>query len=479
MFKFFDNLPIRIRLSFGHAMWMALLFVAMGGGVYRAVEDSIMQSFDTTLLTSAKTVRESRLHNSDTNAKKYSRMNKWERVLEALIGDSKTPIKPYAQLVDTSGKVRVKTGNVRVRLPVTQIAVTRAEKGLETFENFRLSNKNILRQVTLPVELDGVFTGELIQVGGSLSPVLHTMKNLKEMLLFCLTIGLVLSILFGILLTKGALQPVDQVIKVVTGISKTEDYTSRVSLPQAKDELWKLSVTFNKMIDTVEQGFFRLRRFTGDVSHELRTPLAIIKGEAELSLRRERTVEEYKESLRFIHSEASLMTRMVEDLLLLARAQGNAISISKTKEPLSAFVSGLEKQVSVSFQSKKIKLVTKIETSIESIECGKTYIEIALVNILLNACKHSSEGGNVEFRVYKKVNKICFLIKDYGEGIPEKSLPAIFETFYRADSSRNRSTGGVGIGLSLAKALVDIHQGTINVVSKEGEGSTFEVELPY
>ena len=269
-------------------------------------------------MTSAKTVRESRLHNPESSTKKYTRMNKWERVLEALIGDSKTPIKPYAQLVDTSGKVRVKTGNVRVRLPVTQIAVTRAEKGLETFENFRLSNKNILRQVTLPVELYGVFTGELIQVGGSLSPVLHTMKNLKEMLLFCLTIGLFLSILFGILLTKGALQPVDQVIKVVTGISKTEDYTSRVSLPQARDELWKLSVTFNKMIDTVEQGFSRLRRFTGDVSHELRTPLAIIKGEAELSLRRERTIEEYKESLRFIHSEASLMTRMVEDLLLLA-----------------------------------------------------------------------------------------------------------------------------------------------------------------
>ena len=305
MFKFFDNLPIRIRLALGHAMWMALLFVAMGGGVYRAVEDSIMQSFDTTLLTSAKTVRESRLHKPTNSSQKYARINKWERVLEALIGDTKTPIKPYAQLVDTSGKVRVKTGNVRVRLPVTQAAVARAEKGLETFENFRLSNKNILRQVTLPVEVDGVFTGELIQVGGSLAPVFHTMKNLKEMLLFCLTIGLALSILFGILLTKGALQPVDQVIKVVTGISKTEDYSSRVALPEAKDELWKLSSTFNNMINTVEQGFSRLRRFTGDVSHELRTPLSIIKGEAELSLRRERTTDEYKESLRFIHSEAT------------------------------------------------------------------------------------------------------------------------------------------------------------------------------
>ena len=113
---------------------MALLFVAMGGGVYRAVENSIMQSFDTTLLTSAKTVRESRLHNSKKQSRKYARMNKWERVLEALIGDSRTPIKPYAQLVDTSGNVRVKTGNVRVRLPVTPMAVARAEKGLETFE---------------------------------------------------------------------------------------------------------------------------------------------------------------------------------------------------------------------------------------------------------------------------------------------------------------------------------------------------------
>ena len=86
------------------------------------------------------------------------------------------------------------------------------------------------------------------------------------------------------------MQPVDQVIKVVTGISQTEDYTSRVSVPSAKDELWKLSVTFNKMIGTVEQGFSRLlAKFTGDVSHELRTPLSVIKGEAELSLRRERT----------------------------------------------------------------------------------------------------------------------------------------------------------------------------------------------
>ena len=128
------------------------------------------------------------------------------------------------------------------------------------------------------------------------------------------------------------------------------------------------------------------------------------------------------------------------------------------------------------FQQKTLS--SRLAETLKYIECGKTYIEIALVNILLNACKHSNEGGKIEFRIYKNIDKICFSIKDYGEGIPEKALPAIFETFYRADSSRNRATGGVGIGLSLAKALVDIHQGSIKVVSKEGEGSTFEVELP-
>ena len=457
---------------------MALLFVAMGGGVYRAVEDSIMQSFDTTLLTSAKTVRESRLHNSKKQSRKYARMNKWERVLEALIGDSRTPIKPYAQLVDTSGNVRVKTGNVRVRLPVTPMAVARAEKGLETFENFRLSNKNILRQVTLPVENNGVFTGELIQVGGSLSPVIHTMENLKEMLLFCLTIGLILSILFGILLTKGALQPVDQVIKVVTGISQTEDYTSRVSVPSAKDELWKLSVTFNKMIGTVEQGFSRLRRFTGDVSHELRTPLSVIKGEAELSLRRERTAEQYKASLKYIKNEADVMTRMVEDLLLLARAQGHAITFIKDEVEVSSVLEELQRQVSVPYSDKKIKLnlINKSQKSV--FLCGKTYIEIALGNILLNACKHSSINSEVDLEVSSTEDKIYFKIRDRGEGINKEALPAIFETFYRADSSRNRDTGGVGIGLSLAKALVDIHHGDIKVESQEGVGSTFTVELP-
>ena len=95
---------------------------------------------------------------------------------------------------------------------------------------------------------------------------------------------------------------------------------------------------------------------------------------------------------------------------------------------------------------------TKIETSLNSIVCGRTYLEIALVNILLNACKHSNEGDRVEFRIFKKIDHICFSIKDHGEGIPEASIPSIFETFYRADSSRNRASGGVGIGLESSKS---------------------------
>ena len=143
----FERIPIRIKLTLGHALWMALIFLAIGVGVYRVVDDNMHQSVDVTLMTSAKSIRDSNL---SQNKRISNRALGWADLLDNLFAEDRGPARSYAQLIDTSGVIQAKTRNIRVRLPVSDQALERAEAGLETFENFRLNSGVMLRQVTLP-----------------------------------------------------------------------------------------------------------------------------------------------------------------------------------------------------------------------------------------------------------------------------------------------------------------------------------------
>ena len=322
-----ERIPIRIRLTLGHALWMALIFFAIGVGVYRVVDDNMHQSIDVTLMTSAKSIRDSKL---SQNKRIANRARSWTELFDNMFAEDRGPARSYAQLIDTSGVIQAKTRNIRVRLPVSDLALERAETGLETFEDFRLNSGVMLRQLTLPIVERGKFTGELVQVGTPMTSTLQTLKSVKRMLWMTSSIGLGMSILVGYLLTMWSLRPVSRITQAAAHLGVNHDFDKRLKAAPANDELSKLMNTFNEMIDRIEDAFLRLRRFSGDVSHELRTPLAVLRGEAELALRRKRSTEEYEESLRTIVKEAAQMSTIVEDLLLLARAQGNALHFKTT-----------------------------------------------------------------------------------------------------------------------------------------------------
>ncbi|MFW7377986.1 MAG: sensor histidine kinase [Oligoflexus sp.] len=472
-----DRIPVRIRLSLGHAIWMAIIFIAIGIGVYRVVEDSVLQSLDATLLTSAKTIRDTQ-YSRDRRLSAMNNSRYWESLLDEFFGEQRTSIRAHAQLVDMSGNIQAKTGDFRIRLPVTPRAVARAEQGLETYENFQLQTGLTLRQLTLPVMQRGRFTGELVQVGASMTGAAHTLQSVKRMLWLTLTIGLVMAVFFGYLLTRWSFRPVAKITNAVANLGVSDDFDKRLKLPPANDELRRLVQTFNEMIERIEDAFFRLRRFTGDVSHELRTPLAVLRGEAELALRRERSPEEYKKSLQAIVHETSQMSHIVEDLLLLARAQGKSIAIKWEEIDLQRFLDDLMASVRVNYETKGVKLTLTNEGQ-PTLRVSANYLLLALKNILLNACKHSAAQGQVDLIVKSTFGETRFIVKDYGEGIPKGSLPYIFDTFYRADTARNRASGGAGIGLSLAKALVEMHGGNLLVESEEGHGACFTATIPH
>jgi heavy metal sensor kinase len=465
---FLDRIPVRLRLSLGHAIWMAVVFLTVGYGLYRVVEHNLYRSVDASLLTSAQSIRDARFIRGFSPPL-------MERFLNQFFGEK--AIRPYAQLVDLSGKISAKT-DVRVSLPVTPKALARAERGYETFETFppRFDSEAPLRQVTLPVIKFGRFTGELIQVGASLDSTFHTLREIAWVLWISLPIAILASVLFGYLLTKRSLNPVTELSAAVQRLG-SDDLSVRLPLPPAKDELRQLAETFNEMLARLEDAFMRLRRFTGDVSHELRTPLAVLRGEAELALRKERPAEDYKASLQTIKHEAYAMTTIIEDLLLLARAESKAVAMTWMELSTVDFVAELVNVVQPVYDDKKISLRV-INRARNRFKANTGYLTLALKNILINAAKHSGQGSIVELDVANDGYDTTFTITDSGEGIPAESLPYIFDPFYRADTARNRAAGGTGIGLSLAMALVKLHGGTINVRSKPGEGASFTVRIP-
>lgn len=456
---------------------MAVLFSAIGVGVSRIVEESVYQALDTTLLTSARTLRDSLMSRKDKKGT-YKNSLYWESMVDEFFGGQRD-IRAYAQLVSFSGQITAKTVNTPTSLPTSALALSRADRGLETYETFRIVSGAGLRQITLPVIRGGKFTGEIIQVGTSMEDAMSTVKSVKEMLWISLSLGLVTSVLFGYLLIKWSFKPVARITHEVARMGFTDNFDKRLKLPKADDELRLLVRTFNEMLGRIDDGFGRLRRFAGDVSHELRTPIAVLKGEAELALRRERSADEYREALSTIVNESSQMSEIVENLLLLARAQGQAIPIHPETVAVKDLVQELESGVRKNYEDKPVKLRIVLNDHGEgTLQIAKGYILIAVKNVLLNACKHSAAGSTVELEVKETTKEYKFLVIDHGEGIPREAMPYIFDLFYRADTARNRSSGGVGIGLSLAKALVNLHGGSIEVSTTEGGGATFSIILP-
>ncbi|MEZ4744227.1 MAG: ATP-binding protein [Bdellovibrionota bacterium] len=473
-----DRIPVRFRLSFGHALWLAVLFLGVGFGLYRVVEVRVLDSVDAALLSSARSVRDARFpHSRDKNPVEIFFKHFFRDPLYVDQLFSGRFVRPYAQLINMSGEVRSKTDNLLVALPVTPKAVGRAEHGLVTFENFRYKNRPPMRQITMPVMSLGKFTGELVQVGASLEHIYQNLHEIALVLIIGFSLGLIGSIFFGYVLAKRALSPVQNISKAAGDLG-IDDLSVRLPLPSANDELRELSVTFNAMLDRLEEAVKRLRRFTGDVSHELRTPLAVLRGEAELALRRDRSSDEYKNTLKTINHEAVHMTKIVEDLLLLAKAEAKSVAMNWVSIPIDAFIYEVVGHLSTIFKEKEIELKVNIQSSAGEVCISQNLLALALKNLLVNACKHSKADSIVEINAFGGDSDVYFEVADFGEGIPEESLPLIFDSFYRADTARNRAAGGVGIGLSLAKALVKLHGGELTVSSVYGEGSKFVIKLP-
>jgi heavy metal sensor kinase len=280
----------------------------------------------------------------------------------------------------------------------------------------------------------------------------------------------------GYFVALRALRPVDIIIDAAERIS-SRNLSERLPVPKTRDELERLSTALNNMIRRLEESFQYTQRFLADASHELRTPLTILQAELEAMLGDTRDEPEQREVAASALEEVERLRNIVESLFALSRLDaGEAMNRSDLFD-LGELVASTADQMSLLALDKHISI--RCETQEPLIVQGdRARLKQVAVNLLDNAIKYTPEGGEIRVRTAARNGTAVLEVADNGIGIPEGALPHLFERFYRVDKARSRQQGGAGLGLSIVKSICAAHSGRVEVQSKEGEGSSFRVELP-
>jgi heavy metal sensor kinase len=287
----------------------------------------------------------------------------------------------------------------------------------------------------------------------------------------------VLASLLGYWLSGRALAPVNRIIQGAERVG-IRNLSRRLEVPQAKDELRRLTEHLNAMLDRIEASVKRITQFTADASHDLRTPLALIRTNAELALRRPRSESEYREALARILAASEETTGLIEQLLMLARADANVAQLKLEPTSLYSVLQRVGQKARLLALGKGITFSEHLVPYSHSIPANETALERLFMSILENAVKYTPAGGHLALRLHLENGQAVIEVRDTGIGIAEKDLPHVFERFYRADQARSRETCGSGLGLSIAKWIAEIHGGAVELQSQPGVGTIVTIRLP-
>ena len=285
---------------------------------------------------------------------------------------------------------------------------------------------------------------------------------------------LILSAIGGYIITKNAFTPIEKIRRIAEKINEGNDLSQRINLGKGDDELHTLANTFDVMFDRLQTSFENEIQFTSDVSHELRTPITVILTQAEYGKDSISSVEEAQKSFGIIEKEGQKMSKLVSQLLTLARMERGRQKLNIENINLSELLEMIIETQTLSAKTKNIKFVTKIMPEIYA-SIDEMMIMRVFTNLISNAISYGKQNGTVTVELFLQENKIVSKISDDGIGISEDKLDKIWLRFYQVDSSKNGDNSG--LGLSMVKKIIELHKGEIFVESELGKGTTFTIIL--
>jgi heavy metal sensor kinase len=317
----------------------------------------------------------------------------------------------------------------------------------------------------------------IIQVGVSLTQLHTTLQNITLELLVIAPFVLLFSAGGSYWLSAHAFKPIDRLTRTAQRI-KDGDLKQRVPVPLAHDEVQRLALTLNEMLDSLDRALTRQRRFVSDASHELRTPVAAIRSMIDVALLEPMEQEKYTAVLRTVNTEAERLGHLVSDLLALARTDEGQARLEKEEVRLDVLIDAVAANAESLASEKNITLHVQASKSVTALGDEARLIQMTM-NLLDNAITYTPAGGSVTLSTNLENGKARLSVQDTGVGIAAEHLPHVFERFYRVDPAHARTErNNSGLGLSIAEWVVRAHNGSITIDSQPGKGSTFIVLLP-
>jgi len=459
---------LRARLALWHAALLALTLAALAGLTLLILRGFLTSRADASLLEYAdQTARGIAMELYQASLEPGTRprflnrdLQEWGRQI---------------QVVDHLGNVVEKSAGLADHpLPADLNTRVEGRKG-PYFETRHDLGEHPVRVVTVPVVMGGDVP-YLVQAAASLEGIEEALDRAGITLALLTPSVFVVALLGGWLLVGRSLRTVDAITRTALEIEHT-NLDRRIDAPAAGDELSRLASAFNEMIARLDRSFRQVQQFSANASHELKTPLTSIRGEAEVALMSDLTPEEHRRVLRSIVDEVERMSAIVENLLLLARADADQIQIRRETLALEELVLSTYEQMEGIARRKGVALdMGSLEEA--RVEGDPLWLGQVLLNLVANAVKYTPEGGSVAISLAVEGGEARVAVADTGPGIPAEHLPHLFDRFYRVDSGRSRDAGGVGLGLNIAKWAAEKHGGRIQVQSEVGRGSTFTLVLP-
>lgn len=290
-----------------------------------------------------------------------------------------------------------------------------------------------------------------------------------------LPVIVILAAVGGYIITRRSFKPADQAISAAIDISSSNDLSKRINLGDGNDEIHKMASTFDRVLDRLEEAFQKEKQFTSDASHELRTPLAVIKAECEYALEHTDDSTRCREGFESVERQADRMTRLVDELLMLARSDKGRLEPDYERFNLSDLVEMVCETLSDKAGEKSLSVNVKTDEMLY-VDADQGMLTRVVINLLNNAIQYTGEGGWILVKAYKSGNDAVLSVEDNGCGIQPEQLEHVWDRFYQVDSARST---GAGLGLSIVKSIVNAHDGSVSAQSTPGAGSVFTVKIPF
>jgi two-component system OmpR family sensor kinase len=455
------SLPIRARLTVWLVAMLAILLVALGGFLVVRSREGLVAGLDESLSTRASQIALGLRHGCEGEFRDLNNT--------ALTGLPQG--ESGAQLLGPGGSLQETSGDALGSAPLLSPEQVTAVRGGQTLrmtapvgadaESFRML------AVASPTACEGA-----IVVATSTGQI---DRSIRELLIQLAIGGPVVLVIAGVgtwLLARRALEPVGRMTREAgaIGIDRIDE---RIDVPPTSDEVQRLALTLNEMLDRLEDGVEDKRRFVADASHELRTPLAVMQAELDVDLRATDLTPEARTALESVREEVARMTSIVDDLLTLARVDAGSLELLRTPVDLAELAGGVADKSDVLARTKHVRI--DHDGSHADVLGDHDRLEQVLTNLVSNAIRHAPDGGSVQLHTWTRNGAAGCSVTDDGPGVAPEIADHVFDRFVRGDPAR-ASGAGSGLGLSICREIVEAHGGRIWV--DMGPGGSFSFSLP-